>query len=68
MLWEREAEKYGADLERVQVWDALSEFYLLSEFGMRRIALYIALPEWLPASVLGSPTSDAPAISLEVLS
>ncbi len=28
MLWEKEAEKYGADVERVQVWDALSEFYL----------------------------------------
>jgi hypothetical protein len=27
-LWVEEAEKYGADLERVQVWDALSEMFL----------------------------------------
>lgn len=28
MLWESEAKEFGADLERVQVWAALSEFYL----------------------------------------
>ncbi len=26
-LWKAEAEKYGADLERVQVWQAVSELY-----------------------------------------
>lgn len=27
-LWETEAAQYGADIERVQIWDTLSEFYL----------------------------------------
>ncbi len=27
-LWHDEASKYGADIERVQVWDALSEMFL----------------------------------------
>lgn len=28
VLWEKEAARYGADLDRVQVWDAFSELYL----------------------------------------
>ncbi|MBX9669649.1 MAG: hypothetical protein K2X93_18645 [Candidatus Obscuribacterales bacterium] len=28
MYYEAQSEKFGADLERVQVWDSLSEFYL----------------------------------------
>ncbi len=45
MLWEKEAEKYGADVERVQVWDALSEFYLDSyrtKEDVERIAQILA--------------------------
>jgi len=28
ILWEKEAARYGADPDRVQVWDAFSELYL----------------------------------------
>ena len=28
VLWRKEAEKLGADIERVQVWDAFSELFL----------------------------------------
>ncbi len=30
-LWNEEATRYGADIERVQVWDALSEMFLDSD-------------------------------------
>jgi hypothetical protein len=45
MLWETEAKKFGADLDRVQVWDALSEFYLdtsLDKEDLERIAQILA--------------------------
>lgn len=37
MLWEDEAKKYGADIHRVQVWDAISEFFLDSYFDGNRL-------------------------------
>jgi hypothetical protein len=37
MLWLEQAEKYGADPDRVQVWDALSRFYLDSEIDQKEL-------------------------------
>lgn len=45
MLWKNEAAKYGANIHRVQVWDALSEFYLDSSHDkndLERIANVLA--------------------------
>src|SRR5438132_1704431 len=44
-LWQKETAKFGADIERVQVWDALSSMFLDTSFDeeqKRRLAGIIA--------------------------
>lgn len=49
-LWIEEAEKYGADLARVQVWDALSELFLDSYRTVDEL-------DWLAEIIADTPFS-----------
>jgi hypothetical protein len=60
MLWEEQAEKYGADIERVQVWDALSEFYLDTELNETDL-------EFIAKRLADSPFSVEELRQIEVL-